>query len=735
MVEGVENTRYRSQDLFYEITLVYPHSEYFKEAKIRAENTRAVKTLDELGTLLRKGVKEGGEELLLERARLYRQALEDPAHAQEDYEALIKLFPDSPRREEAYLGLGELALAKDRDAAQARQLWEKGLEVSRDPQARAVLMERIATLAEFRRKVVDSGRPEDLRDGENLVYRLWRVDGDREFALGLLQEALARLENRDRYARLSYVTGRLLEAVKREDEALAWYDRALRSLHHPGLRKDRVFYRMARIQRRKGAKDAAKTTFLALVNRYPHSPMCRSALYWLYKDALDLEKLAEAHDYLSRLLALRSLVPSQRRALQEKERDLAARLDIAEMKRLQATSQKSPASFHYYVGKVLENDLRDYDRAITAYEEYLKSNPPAARSRDILNRMADLAERKGDYARAVGYLDSLRGTMKPASENLPLLIRIGGLVEDRLGNPELLRLFWERIEEEYWKIKPVRRFAQAKLRRIEEKRMAKVEKPKAGKKAKREYGEEEEELLDAIDEIKKKDIDDLQDYTKAERDLVALWDENPQSPVTLEIMRELVALNENLLLDPEKAAEYVERWLKENPEDPEVSDITMDLYDMYMERIRDGHKALRLLEAFVRENPTSPMLLEAELKLARANQELVLNYDEARRGYQRILDTQRNLPIVHEAYYRLAFVLRDGFADYEGAIRLWEEMNNKFYNNQFGPDAQFAMGYTYEAFRRDYANARKKYEEFLQIYPNSPLQNQVREALLRIQNK
>jgi tetratricopeptide (TPR) repeat protein len=83
----------------------------------------------------------------------------------------------------------------------------------------------------------------------------------------------------------------------------------------------------------------------------------------------------------------------------------------------------------------------------------------------------------------------------------------------------------------------------------------------------------------------------------------------------------------------------------------------------------------------------------------------------------------------------MGFVLREGFADYVNSIRLWEEMNALFYNNSFAADAQFAIGYTYEAYQRDYAKARESYERLLNLYPNSPMQNQVREALLRISNK
>lgn len=736
MVEGVENTKYRAQDLFYEITLVYPRSEFFKESKIRAENTRAINSIEELGSMLKKGVKNGeGDELLLERARLYRDALQDPSHAEEDYEALLKLFSDSPRRDEAFLGLGEIALAKDRDGDKASALWEAGLVVARDPKNRSALMEHLDGLKKFHEYVLYSDKQGDQEEGVMLLYRLWRIDGQRQFALGMLQEALEKLENRPNAARLYFLAARLYEELNRPDDAAAYYERALRSFYHPGLRKDLVLYRWARLQRDRGDTTTATELFTALTNRYPESRYCRSALYWLYKEALAGGKLNQAHDFLRCLLDMPSLVPTHRKELDTKFKDLSARVELAGMKKLQESSRDGGATFHYFTAKMLEHDLHDYERAIVSYEEYLKSNPPAARARDVLYKMAELAEKKGDYVRAAVYLDTLRKTMKPAPENLSLIIRIGDIVEDRLINPELSKMFYETILDEYKSIHPIRDFARGKLARYEEKRLAKAEKPKAGKKAKRAYNEEDQDILDELEEIQKKDIDDLQDMPKADKDMVALWDENPDSPATFEIMTALIGLNDGPLMDPQKAAEYYERWIAENPGDRDVGEITMRLYDLYMDKVRDGQKALRVLDAFVRDNPTSNLILEAQFKLAKANELLVLNYDEARRAYQRILDTRMNNPIVHESYFRMGYVLRDGFADYAGAVRTWEELNNLYYQNAFAPAAQYETAYTYEVFQRDYAKARDTYEKFLNLYPNSPLQNKVREALLRIKGR
>ncbi|MBF0542841.1 MAG: tetratricopeptide repeat protein [Candidatus Riflebacteria bacterium] len=735
MVEGVDDTKYRSQDLFYEITLVYPTSEFFKESKIRAENTKTIKNIDAIGDKLKEGTKEGeGDELLLERARLYESALKDSNHAQEDYEALLKLFPDSPRRDEAYLGLGEIVLKQEKDSEKARLLWEKGLSVTVDPKSREQLLERIDNLKLFR-ETIFSEKSEDHEKGEEVIFRIWRVDGNIEYALGLIMEALEKMETKPQKARLYYLAGRIFEETGNFSDAYAYFDRALRSYVHPRLRKDLVMYRMARLRRNQGMLEDAEKLFKSLTYRYPQSRYCRSAFYYLYKLEMERKNLAQAHYYINRLLEIRSLFPEHRKYLGDLEKKLTADLSIEKMKDLSKISQSGDSTFKYFEGKILENDIGDIDKAVAAYEEFLKTDPPISKARDVLLKMADLEEKKKDYVKAVYYLDSIRKSQKPAPEDLELVIRIGDIVEDRLSNQELSSLYYQTIEDDYRDVPNVRKFAQSKLERFEEKKLAKVEPSRAKKSAKREYTEEDEAIIDNMKDIKATLIEDKQDYTKAERELVALWEENPKSMATLEILKMLADLNMKQLMDPQKAGEYYEKWLSENPNDPASDDITMELFDLYMEKLKNGPKALVLLENWVRQNPTSPMIMEAEFKLALANEMLVRNFDEARRAYQRIIDTKRNEPIVHESYFRMGFVLREGFSDYDNAIKTWEEMNNLFYNNKFSPDAQYAIAYTYEVYKRDYTNARANYEKFLNLFPNSPLQNQVREALLRIQGK
>mgnify|MGYP003294039584 FL=1 len=154
-----------------------------------------------------------------------------------------------------------------------------------------------------------------------------------------------------------------------------------------------------------------------------------------------------------------------------------------------------------------------------------------------------------------------------------------------------------------------------------------------------------------------------------------------------------------------------------------------------MDVMKDGQKALRLLQDYVKDHPISLETLDIELKLAKTNETLVRNYDEALRAYQRIIDTRQNDVVVHEAYYRIGFVYRDGFANYTEAVKSWQTLIDEYYNNDFSDQAQFAMAYTYEAYIRDYTRARAAYNDFLNRYPNSQLQNDVRNAILRIARK
>ncbi|EKD81705.1 MAG: hypothetical protein ACD_39C01679G0001, partial [uncultured bacterium] len=736
MIEGAENTRYRAEDLFYEITLVYPNSEYYRESKIRAENTRAIRAVSELNDMLKTGVQgRESEEVIIERARLLKESLKDLNAAMENYESFIELFPESALLDEVYLNLGELALAELKDQNKAFEYWEKGIAASRDPFMREDLTSRINKLKLFSEHVLYSEKAEDHETGMSEVFRAWRVNKERFYALGLLETAISKLENRPDVARMRYFAARIYEDAGSYDKAAAEYEKALRSLYHPGCRKDMVLFRLARMSAAQNREKEAVKWYQSLVNRYPHSRLSRSAYYWLHKYEERNNNLTRAHHYLDVLLQFRSLNPLHREAIEKKLYEIEARMNVEQLERLKKLSSSGGGDMPYYIGKVLENNLRDYDRAILQYEEFLKTNPPIRRSREILKKVADLYEKKGDFVKAVSYLDMLLDTYEPTLNNFDLIIRIGSMVEDKLNNIELTELFYTSILAEYQKIRNVREFASAKLKRINEQKREKARPARGKKVVKRVYSEDDEAVIEAMEEIIVRQVEDLQDFRMAERELEDLWNENIDSLATLDIMKTLVELNMKSLQDPQKAAIYYQRWLDENPDDPLVKEYTMKLYDHYMDVLRDGQKALRLLEDYIRVHPISIETMDIELKLAKANELLIRNFDEARRIYLRIIDTRQNDPVVHEAYFRVGFVLREGFAAYDEAIKYWQDLIDQFYNNEFADKAQFAIAYTYETYRRDYTKARQNYERILNLYPNSSLQQQARDALLRIEGK
>lgn len=736
LVEGAENTKYRAQDLFYEITLVYPDSEFYRESRIRAENVRTIKAVAELTSMLKKGLKnQVGEEVVIERARLLQENLKDLSGAMENYQSFIELFPDSPLRDEVYLAMGDITLAQKGSSREALNFYELGLAASRDPFTREDMTRRINGLQKFQGLVVYSDSSADHQQAVRQIYRIWKVEKNHAYALGLLENAINELHNRPQVARLRYLRGRIYEETEHLNKAAAEYEKALDCMYHPGCRKDMLLYRLARIRNSQHRLDEAAGYYRALVHRYPKSMLSRSGLYSLYKYKESRKNLTRAHHYLERLLLFKALFPTHRAEIEKRLKEIEARMNIEEMQKLRRYSKSGGSQFPYFIGKVLENDLRDYDKAIVQYEEFLKTGPSIRRSREIMMKIADLYEKKGDYVKTVGYLDMLLDTYEPSITNFELILRIGSLVEDKLTNPELTELFYSSIAVDYQKVRTIREFAEAKLRRIEEQRRESARKPRAKKIVKRVYSEDDELVIEEMEAIIERQVDDLQDFKQAERQLEDLWDENTESLATLDIMKALVALNMEQLRDPHKAADYYQKWLEENTGDPLYKEYTLKLYDHYMEELRDGQKALRLLEDFIRENPVSIETLDLELKLGKANELLIRNWDEARRIYQRILDTKQNDPIVHEAYFRMGFVMRDGFANYDEAVKIWQELIDLYYNNEFSDKAQFAMGFTYETYQRDYTKARQNYEKVLNLYPNSSLQNEVRDAILRIEGK
>ncbi len=738
MVEGTENTKYRAEDLFYEITLVYPDSEFFKESQIRADNSRAIKASSELSEMLKKGNKPSeSEEIVLERARLLKENMKDLSGALENYESFIKLFPNSKHLDEVYIVLGDLALSENHDSEKAFKYWELGMQASVDPFNRETLTERINSLRTFNTRVIDSGNAEDHEKGLKSVFVVWKMERNHLLALGMLRNAYSKVENKPQAALLHYYAGRILEENKKFKEAQSEYEDSLKCLYHPGCRYDMVIYRIARMLAANDEKDEAAKWYNKLVAKYPRSLLSRSGYYWLSKYYDERKELTKAYENLEKLITgFKSLNPIHRIELEKKLKDLGGRMNISEMERLKGYSKIGGGELPYYIGKVLQNDLQDPDKAISQYEEFLKGNPPVSRGREVMTKIAELYESKGDFVKAVGYYDMLLSTYEPTANNYDLILHVGTLLEHKIGNDTLTELFYSSIEGEYHRVRKVREFASAKLRRLEEKRIKLAStKPSKKKVIKREYSEDDQDVLDELKEIIEKYVDDLQDFKMAERKMEDLWDENSESLATLDIMKALVKLNIETLLDNDKAAKYYAKWLEENENDPLYKEYVLKLYDHYNDVMKDGNKALRLLEDYTREHPISLETLDIELKLAKTNETRLRNYAEALRSYQRIIDTRQNEPTVHEAYFRMGFVYRDGYANYTEAINSWQTLINDFYNNDFSDQAQYAIAYTYECYVKDYTKARAAYNDVLNRYPNSSLQNDVRNAILRIEGK
>lgn len=737
MVEGAENTRYRSEDLFYEITLVYPNSVYFKESKVRAENTQAIQAVTELSDMLKKGAKAGeDEEIVIERAHLLKENLKDLNGAYENYESFVSLFPNSKYIDEVYMNLGDLALSIEKNEKKAFSYWEKGLASSNDAFMRESLTERINNLRK------DKGRFNELSSWSyqdkslEEIFKIWRINKNYVYALGLLNNAVNKLENRSDVSLLKYYRGRIYEESKNYALAEHEYESALRSMSNRGARKDMILYRLARLSCVQKKNEKAFGWYTALISRYPKSLLSRSAYYWLSKYCEEREDYNNSYLYMTYLLKYKALHPVHRDALQKRKSIIEAKMNIKEMRRLKALSSGGGGDLPYFIGKVLENDLQDYDRAIEQYQEYLSDGPSEGRSREVMLKIANLYEKKGEYVKTVAYLDKLLDSYRPTAANFDIILRIGDLLEDKIKNDELAELFFDSIAAEYNKIRSIRVYAVEKLKRLQEKKFAVAEKAVIRRISKRVYSEEDNEVLEEIKAIKEKYLDDLGDPKQTERQLQDLWEEYPDSLASLDIMKALVDLNMKELMDPQKAADYYYKWLEENRGDPMYTDITLKLYDHYMEVLRDGQRALRLLEDYIKDNPISLETLDIELKVAVANETLIRNYDEALRGYQRIIDTQQNSPVVHEAYYRIGFVYREGYANYAKAIEYWTVLTgNTYYNNEFSDKSQFAIAYTYEAYSRDYTKARAAYNEILNRFPNSSLQNDARTAILRIEGK
>lgn len=780
LVEGTEYSNYKARDLFYEITLLYPWSEFFKESKIRAENSKAIKNLQEIEYLLNKGLPQYDTfKYMLIAAKINYQNLENISKAKEYLEALLKLDPSPEIKAEALLILANITYKYDKDTSKAIEFLQNALLLTKDLELRNEIINNILQYNKFKQDNLSSdlinntnftnqvNHPEFtniasntknsinlFNYSENLViiyksefftllqtaFSLWQKFKKIDEALELLQNIIKEQKFRNYHPLTYYWIARIQEDKKLYNEALNSYKNAYKSLYHPCCRKDMVLYRIAKLYQKINNIQQSYNAYNLLVTKYPKSLLSRSALYNLYKIDLSNGNLKQAHNWLSRLLIFKSLHPQHRKEIQKLYDNLSAKLFISEITRMKSTyTTNSQDNLSYFVAKVFESNSNDIDLAIKNYENYLKNSIslPISKVKDTLLKIADLYEKKNDYVKTIYYLDQILQALGPTSANFDIILRIGNIIEDKLYNVQLLELFWQTIYFDYDKVPIIRNFAKNKLNQIRKIALAKaapVAKPKK-KVVKREYSEKDKQIIEALEEIKKKYIDDLQDYAKAEQEMLDLWDENKDSLANYEIMRELVDLCENKLLDLQKAAEYMKKWLDENPDDPDITAVTMKLYDLYFEKLKDGDKALNLLKEFISKYPNSPDRNSIILKIGLVNEKIIKNFDEARRTYQLLIDMRRNDPIVHEAYYRMGFVLRDGYADYTNAIKTWEELNNLYYQNNFAADALYAIAETYEIYIRNYTNARIYYEKILNQYPNTPLQNKIRDALLRIRGK
>ena len=151
---------------------------------------------------------------------------------------------------------------------------------------------------------------------------------------------------------------------------------------------------------------------------------------------------------------------------------------------------------------------------------------------------------------------------------------------------------------------------------------------------------------------------------------------------------------------------------------------------------KDGQAAVKELQE--KFNPKQKQLQDSQAEIQQLQQQLqrganTLSQEALAKLRQDIDDKQRNLQRAGEdAQLEFNQAQQSTFA---GISEKMQAVIDKFYNNEFADKAQYAIAFTYETYRRDYTNARQNYEKILQLYPNSSLQTQVREALLRIEGK
>ncbi|NLM17085.1 MAG: tetratricopeptide repeat protein [Candidatus Riflebacteria bacterium] len=735
LLENTQHELYRPEDLFYEITLVYPHLEIAKESKIRADNIRAVNALSDLELELMSNPSAARKaEIFMAKAQLMSEFLHDYEAASALYDEFLREFPNDRQAGDAALKLARLKKEIGGEENEVRKLLELALLKTANPVLREQIMQELDASDLFSSDVASAVSAQDKTHSDSAILYAWNAERNLDKALELIKTSLSDPAYKSNESKLLYWQGRILEEKHDFSGAESAYEKAYKSFEGKGCRKDMLLYRLARLSRTAGNEIKSIYYYQNLVTSYPHSTLAKSAYYSLAKHYEENGDYSKAYESLNILLkGFPSLHPDFREKLFAKLKEIEGKKAVKDIEKMQADS--SSGELYYYLARLLEYDLGDYDASIKQYERYLQENPPIFRVREVLNKLSELYFLRSDFVKSLWYLDMLLETFPIEKANLKIISKIGELLETKISDTEMTFLFYKGIEREYARVPEVRRFASGRLREIERKKKARPSKKAIVKIKKREYTDEDKEVLKEMKEIVVRQIEDLQDFKKAERLLEELWEENPESFATLDIMEALVKLNMEQLRDPHKASVYYSKWLKENPGDPLHKKYTMLLYDHYMDVLADGQSALRLLEDFLAMHPVSLDTLDIELKLGKANELLLKNYDEALRCYNNIIDTEQNEAVVHEAYYRIGFVYRNGFANYDEAIRTWQKLNASFYNNQFAPEAEFAIAYTYEAYLRDYSKARAAYQNLLGRYPNTSLINEARDALRRIEGK
>lgn len=259
--------------------------------------------------------------------------------------------------------------------------------------------------------------------------------GDAVGALELFDREIGQCPDRDRTAALWFRKGRVLEdQLGRADAAREAYQAAAQLVAaEPGLLKA-----LEQIDRLLADWPALSTDLAALADAVQGDPRLRAAVMVvrarlhdtrigqsdtaaeLYESALEVDRAA-APDVLP---VLRRLHEQQQRW-----RDLVRTLQReAEL----ATEAEAKGAALYRVGRVQADRLGNLTEAVGALEAAAQAAPRAA----TLQALADLHARRGDDAALAAVLTELAERVTDDHERLGLLLRLGRLCHERLGDDE-----------------------------------------------------------------------------------------------------------------------------------------------------------------------------------------------------------------------------------------------------------------------------------------------------------